>query len=242
MGKYKNRAELKNEAKELLRGRWKEAILLNMIPVLLTIIGMAIALGVVALFQLRTGFFSEIGMKYDPSSAENTGSTSSGIISAFLTIGISFTFLDWLREPEMRIRPIKDAFQIFTKKYFLGTLLIYILTTIFTLLWTFLFVIPGIIKSFSYSQAYLIYKDRKVLSGDDKVSALDCITESRKMMDGHKWEFFVLELSFIGWGILSVLSFGIGFLWLNPYANATYAAFYKNLTENSGHDDSMEAF
>ena len=73
-----------------------------------------------------------------------------------------------------------------------------------------------------------------------KVSALDCITESRKMMDGHKWEYFVLQLSFIGWGILSILSLGIGFLWLNPYANATYATFYDNLTENSTFDESVE--
>ena len=62
------------------------------------------------------------------------------------------------------------------------------------------------------------------------------------MMDGHKFEYFMLQLSFLGWGILSVLSLGIGFLWLNPYMNTTYAAFYKNLTENDSYDESVEVF
>lgn len=62
------------------------------------------------------------------------------------------------------------------------------------------------------------------------------------MMDGHKWEYFVLQLSFIGWGILSILSLGIGFLWLKPYVYCIYAAFYNNLTENSHFDESLDDF
>ncbi|SEL24290.1 Uncharacterized membrane protein [Carnobacterium iners] len=240
MGRYKNRRELKAEAKELLSGRWKDAILLNMIPVLLTIIVMAISLSVLAV--LIKELMIEPASYAPPADNSGSGSTITGIVSAFLTIGISYTFLDWLRNPEMQIRPFKQAFQVFTKKYFLGTLLVYIFTAIFTILWTLLLVVPGIIKTFSYSQAYFIFKDRKSFSEDEKVSALGCITESRKMMDGHKWEYFVLQLSFIGWGILSVLSFGIGFIWLNPYMNATLAAFYKNLTENDGYDESVEVF
>ncbi len=50
-------------------------------------------------------------------------------------------------------------------------------------------------------------------------------------MKGHKWRFFLLEMSFIGWGILAVLSLGIGFLWLFPYENATRVAFYEDLTK-----------
>lgn len=50
-------------------------------------------------------------------------------------------------------------------------------------------------------------------------------------MDGHKWRFFVLQLSFIGWDILACCTFGIGYIWLAPYKNATYAAFYKDLVD-----------
>jgi uncharacterized membrane protein len=243
--RYKSRKELKAEVKEVLRGRWKEAILLSAIPIILTIIGVAITLLSYSFIQQRIGLFSDIGTninRYESSYTEDFWSTIFGALSTFIAIGISYTFLDWLRNPTMRIEPVKQAFQIFTKKYFLGTFLIYIFTGFFTLLWAFLFIVPGIIKTISYSQAYFIYKDQKILTENGKVSALDCITESRKMMDGHKWEYFVLQLSFIGWGILSILSLGIGFLWLKPYVYCIYAAFYNNLTENSHFDESLDDF
>ena len=235
------------EAKELLRGRWKEAILLNAIPVILTVIGVAITLVSFSFIQQKIGLFSDsdIGANinsYESSSTEDFWSTIIGALSTFITLGISYTFLDWLRNPTMRIEPVKQAFQIFTKKYFLGTFFIYIITGFFVSLWTLLLIIPGIIKTISYSQAYFIYKDHKTLTENGKVSSLDCITESRKMMDGHKWEYFVLQLSFIGWGILSILSLGIGFLWLKPYVYCIYAAFYNNLTENSHFDESLDDF
>ncbi|WP_034553034.1 DUF975 family protein [Carnobacterium funditum] len=242
MRRYKSRVELKAEAKELLSGRWKDAILLNVVPTLLFIIVMAISLSVLAVLWREIGL-NPVSYSMASNDGDNgSGTTSAGIISTLITVGISYTFLDWLRDPEMRIQSLKQAFQVFTKKYFLGTLLIYLMTSIFVFLWALLLVIPGIIKSFSYSQAYFIFKDRKSVSEGGKVSALDCITESKKMMDGHKWEYFVLQLSFIGWGILSILSLGIGFLWLNPYLNATTAAFYKNLSENDSYDESMEVF
>ncbi|WP_054645633.1 DUF975 family protein [Secundilactobacillus oryzae] len=97
-------------------------------------------------------------------------------------------------------------------------------------MWTLLFVIPGIIKSFSYSQAFLVYKDAVDHDNAD-MSYLAAITKSRELMNGHKWEYFVLQLSFIGWAILAVIPLGLGFLWLTPYINATNANFYRHLTE-----------
>ena len=61
------------------------------------------------------------------------------------------------------------------------------------------------------------------------MSANEAITASRKLMDGHKGELFILGLSFFGWNFLCALTFGIGYLFLNPYMNAAYAAFYRNL-------------
>lgn len=232
----KSRRELKEEAKNLLRGRWKEAILLNLVPVLIEIGVTVIALLGLFLFEQRTGMVSNMttnAQNYDSSPSGNIANTGLNLLAAFLTIGISFTFLDWLRNPEMTIHPFSDAFQVFKKDYLIGTFLVFALTTFFTALWSLLFIIPGIIKSVAYSQAYFIYKDRQDTARGEKVSALDCITASKELMKGHKWEFFVLQLSFLGWGVLSVLSLGIGLLWLNPYTNATYAAFYKNLSEEN---------
>ncbi len=61
------------------------------------------------------------------------------------------------------------------------------------------------------------------------LSATEAITKSRRLMDGHKWDLFVLDLSFLGWIILASLTFGIGYLWLHPYMQTTHAEFYRNL-------------
>ncbi len=61
------------------------------------------------------------------------------------------------------------------------------------------------------------------------MGALDAITESRKMMDGHKMDLFILGLSFIGWLLLVYVTFGIAAIWVGPYMQTTYANFYKML-------------
>ncbi|NUJ06595.1 DUF975 family protein [Bacillus paranthracis] len=91
--------------------------------------------------------------------------------------------------------------------------------------WFLLFIIPGIIKSFSYAMTYFIINDHP------EYSINQAITESRRMMDGHKMEYFILCLSFIGWFILSCITLGIGFLWLIPYFYTTSAAFYEEIAE-----------
>ena len=98
------------------------------------------------------------------------------------------------------------------------------LRTLYTALWTLLFVVPGIIKSLSYAMTPFILEDHPELT------ASEAINRSKKLMDGHKMDLFILSLTFIGWDILSALTFGIGFLYLNPYRNAAYAAFYRNIS------------
>lgn len=98
------------------------------------------------------------------------------------------------------------------------------LRTLYTALWTLLFVVPGIIKSLSYAMTPFILEDHPELT------ASEAINRSKKLMDGHKMDLFILSLTFIGWDILSALTFGIGFLFLNPYRNAAYAAFYRNIS------------
>ena len=100
--------------------------------------------------------------------------------------------------------------------------------SIFTFLWSLLFIIPGIVKSYAYSQAYYIYYDTYQTTGQTP-GYLDTITASRRIMDGHKGQLFWLDLSFIGWHLLAVLTLGIGYLWLSPYIAATKAAFYEEL-------------
>lgn len=243
MSQVKTRAELKAEAKDLLRGRWGDGILLNLVPTILQIaLFIFIAFISVAIIALAVIFFRDTDFMSQSSSYtegyqgnSGGGYGGGGIFGLFIsliTIGISFTFLDWLREPTKKIEPFKDAFQVYTGKNFLTVLVISILSSIFTFLWSLLFVIPGIIKALAYSQAYFIYKDLSSFGGNDGMRYTNYITESRRLMDGHKGRYFLLQLSFIGWHILAILTLGIGYLWLNPYMSATYAAFYKDLAQD----------
>lgn len=90
-------------------------------------------------------------------------------------------------------------------------------------LWSLLFFIPGIVKGYSYSMSVYILAENK------GKSALECINESKKLTQGHKMELFLLDLSFIGWFLLGVLTLGIGFIWIEPYRQATIANAYQSL-------------
>lgn len=98
------------------------------------------------------------------------------------------------------------------------------LRTLYTFLWGLLFVIPGIVMGYAYSMTPFI------MAENPDMSASEAITASKELMNGHKWELFTLDLTFIGWSILAAATLNIGNLALNPYKNAAYAAFYKDLT------------
>ena len=98
------------------------------------------------------------------------------------------------------------------------------LRILYTTLWTLLFIIPGIVKSLSYAMTPFILEDHPEMTASEAIKA------SMKLMDGHKMDLFILGLSFIGWSLLACLTMGIGFLFLNPYMNAAYAAFYRDIS------------
>lgn len=98
-----------------------------------------------------------------------------------------------------------------------------LLMGLFTVLWSMLFVIPGIIAALSYSQTIYIMLD------NPDMSAMEAIRESKQLMKGYKADYFVLGLSFLGWALLSVLTMGILQIWLLPYETITYANFYNAL-------------
>jgi uncharacterized membrane protein len=105
-----------------------------------------------------------------------------------------------------------------------NVVLVMFLKNLFLMLWTLLFIIPGIVKIYSYRMVPYILKEHPELSGTK------AITLSRQMMNGHKWNAFVLDLSFIGWIILSALTLGIlHIFYVGPYIQATDAELYEAL-------------
>ena len=116
---------------------------------------------------------------------------------------------------------IAELFQHFGK--FWAAFKVIFLTGLFTMLWSLLLYIPGIIKGLSYSMSMYI------LAENPDMPALEAIDRSKKMMDGHKMELFVLMLSFIGWYLLCMVTFGIAAIYVVPYMSATLANFYNNI-------------
>ena len=129
-----------------------------------------------------------------------------------------------------------DLFKGFTDN-FTQSFLLGLLQSLFVFLWSLLFVIPGIIKAYSYSMAFYIMQD------DPSKDWKTCLDESKAMMDGHKWQLFCLDLSFIGWMILGVLCCGIGTIFVIPYQYTAHANFYMALKASVANvaDDTSEA-
>ena len=146
------------------------------------------------------------------------------IVVGPLEYGMAFIFLKQARDHQ----PVQlgDMFRGFQDD-FGGTFLIGLMTSLFTFLWSLLFVIPGIVKMYAYSMAYYIKLDHP----DYGWKA--CIDESRQLMDGHKWEKFVLDLSFLGWMLLSAM-FAPVTIWLDPYRAITNANYYNRLVGAQG--------
>lgn len=118
-------------------------------------------------------------------------------------------------------------FAAFTRDRILPVFINWLLSTIFICLWSLLLIVPGIVKALAYSQAKYIVKD--LVDSGQEVGATEAITNSRQLMNGHKWEYFLLNLTFTGWVILGCLSLGIGFLWISPYIQVTKAKYYRKL-------------
>ena len=140
------------------------------------------------------------------------------LVALPMMYGYSIVMLSVMRGGEVNIGGLFDGFNDFGR--IVGTKL---LQAIYTFLWTLLLVIPGIIKNYSYAMTDFILKDQPELANNA------AIEKSMAMMDGNKMKLFLLDLSFIGWAILCLFTFGIGFLFLQPYVQSAHAAFYEDL-------------
>lgn len=151
-------------------------------------------------------------------SLRGAGPIISLLVSGSLIVGVSLFSLSISRNTEAKFDQLFEGFKDFGR-----LLAAYLRIALFTLLWTLLFIVPGIIAAIAYSQTFFIMIDDKV------ISAKDAIEKSQKMMYGYKWKYFRLMCRFIGWALLSILTLGIGFLWLLPYMRVSMAKFYDDI-------------
>ena len=145
------------------------------------------------------------------------------IVSGPLELGFAIISTNVVRGNEIKFEEFFDGF-----KNMGSAILLWLLNTVFIALWSLLLIIPGIIKSYSYSMSFYILRDNPNMSQDEARRT------SMAMMHGNKWRLFCLDFSFIGWLILCGLTFGILTFWVLPYMRTAHAEFYQSLLEEAG--------
>ena len=236
----KSNTEMKNQALAALKGNWVKAVLAVLIFMLIESVATGPSIYQSAVIQQTvqarvagtsgTGTLHQMAViMQDPVylEAQRKANGASSFMSLLmiliimpLSLGGANAFRKLLVEGDGSITA--NMFSIAFKNYWhkvWGMLLM----MIFISLWSLLLIIPGIIKAFSYAMTPFILEE------NPELSANEAIDRSRAMMRGHKFDLFWMYLSFIGWGLLCILTFGIGFLWLAPYIATTQAAFYEEV-------------
>ena len=218
---------LKNRAKLKLQGLYGQSLVVSLIYACIVSVcsSGSIAASFTNAFQ-SFEYMDSGNMAADPfrfnvmfSPFSSIGTLAMFLLAGPLMVGLAHYFLHLADRNNPQIN---DLFAHF--KNFGNTLVLYLLTTIFTFLWSLLFIIPGIIAAMSYAMAPYI------LAEHPEIKASDAIKMSKDMMKGHKGEYFVLQLSFIGWYLLCILTFFIGFIFLSPYVSAAQAEFFNEVS------------
>ncbi len=200
-----NRTELKTWVKEKIKGHRLELFITILVAGFLTNL---------TIWQ---------GASFEDGMVQAKGGISLGIFFYFVEVGLAYYMVKFLNDKEYNF---KDLFY-FSKDY-VRTLVTGLLEAIFVALWTLLLIVPGIIKGIAYSLVPLILADDKYKD----LKYTEVLKKSEAMMKGHKMDFFVLQLSFIGWHILAIFTFFILEIWIIPYQTTANYKFLDDIMKN----------
>lgn len=205
----KTNQEYKNLALSKLKGNWKPAVIAALVYYLVSFVFVLIS-GATESSVLITLIVAAVEL----------------CVLLPLGVGLYNTFRIMLLKEDYNLLPnMVNIAKVDYKRNLIGMLFM----GLKVILWTLLLIIPGLVKSYAYMLTPYILKD------NPEVSAKEASSLSDEMMKGHKFDLFYLHLSFIGWMILSVITCGIGFLWLMPYMLTAMAGFYEDVkTEYAG--------
>lgn len=199
------RKELKTISKQQLKGNWWAAI------------------GVILIIAIITIFMDFLSAKFDEGVwVPILLSIVTFLIVSPLGLGQSIFFLKLAKNKDVKCTDVFLGY-----KNFLKVIGVSILIGIITFIGLIVFIIPGIILSIMYSQVYYI------LAENPEIGIVECLKKSRIMMQGRKWDYFVLMLSFILWGILTTVTCGIAGLYVIPYYEATITNFYLDINNKT---------
>lgn len=200
----KRAKELRASAWEHKKGQWGLlAVIWFLYGVIFAVIGSFSALAIIPVIGAIIAFIAGVAVF---------------LINGPFTLGLSNVALEVSEGKHTSLNRLFSGFKDFGAAFILQLLI-----SIFTFLWSLLFVIPGIIKAYSYSMSFFVLADHPELS------AGEARKRSMYLMQGRKWKLFCLDFSFIGWYLLSILTFGILSFWVMPYYMTARAEFYQEL-------------
>lgn len=211
-----NRVELKMDAKAKLKDKWAETI-----KIILLAFFVSFGIGFICGFG---GYFITPIIGTDEESIKLIADTISNIVSmvvsGLFTFGFTNFFLKISRGEEATNNELFSKMNMFWK-YIIASIIIGVAVMVGFIL----FIIPGIILALAFSQTMLILLD------NPEMSVTDAMKLSYNMMMGHKMDYLVLQLSFMGWAFLMIFTLGIGYFWLIPYMTVTECIFYNKIKE-----------
>lgn len=227
------REQLKTNAKQQLSGNWGMGVAATLIILMITEVVAGIFIGFSYIPAMTSMILSRgemdgmdvLAMMYG-NPLYYVGIAAALFVGAVFFYGAAKFYLGLSRTNKANIADLFGAFKLFGK-----VLGVYFLIELYVLLWSLLFIIPGIIASYRYRMAPYLLAD------NPDIGIWEALGKSKEMMQGHKGELFVLDLSFIGWGLLAGLTWGIGTLWLTPYMEMTYVNYYDALQGTGSYRD-----
>lgn len=224
-----NRQAIKAQAKELLNANPIMAMFSAALPLILSFLSLWIFyVPMMQLMAVNTNS-SEVQADIPLLIVPWTGLIISSIIIGIVQLVSYLILFDYHEFKHVNTLSLSRYMDYLKSPQMFGFIKVYLWQQLFLSLWALIPVVGTfivLIKSYSYSQALFIYRD------NTNMIPKDTITQSRQLMSGHKWELFVLHLSFIGWHILSAITFGILEFYVTPYQMLSEIGFYKSLTSN----------
>ncbi len=234
-----SRAEMKGQARRLISDSKNKVILVGAVYIVLGVVislltSSILNFGMTENDIVRYDQYIESGSidramqlleQFMPSYLEQFMALLLNMVYSIVTVGWYIFLLNVLRNLGSSFGNLLDGFAFFWR-----IILLNIVEAVLIGLWSTLFVIPGIIAAYRYKMA--IY----VLIDNPNMSVMGCIRVSKAMTAGHKGELFMLDLSFIGWSLLTFIPI-VGYLaqlWITPYIDMTYVIFYDRLKTQTG--------
>jgi len=210
----KNNTEYRRLGRELTKGNILNLFLISLV------------------FSAILGTVSGIGLTFAPMYGPNFELIDAGnpavyqlfnligvLLSGYVVFGVTKTYIGVTKKQQpiietallagVKDQPLKAPLLSFIQNILLG-------------LWTLLFIIPGIVKGYSYAMSSFL------LVQEPTLSSIDAITKSRKLMDGNKGKIFMLDLGYLGWYVLSLFTFGILFAWVVPWHQTARTLFMQD--------------